>query len=140
MKTTKTVAYALACIAELAKRMGEFVQVSEIAQAQNIPAAYCQKILLALSRAGIVMSVKGQGFSLILPPESLTTLRVLQAVQEDTRVTTSLAPHPDPLPRAEREIWEEENEAVRTISHTLSAKLNSTLASLTVAELLLATR
>lgn len=122
MKTTKTVAYALACIAELAKRMGEFVQVSEIAQAQNVPAAYCQKILLSLSRAGIVMSVKGQGFTLILPPETLTTLKVLQAIQENDPVES------------------QENESVRNISNTLSAKLNSTLASLTVAELLIAAR
>lgn len=122
MKTSKTVAYALACIAELAKKTGEFVQVSEIAQAQNLPAAYCQKILLSLSRAGIVMSVKGQGFTLILPPESLTTLRVLQALQETESIETK------------------EITALKTISDTLSAKVNGALASLTVAELLIAAR
>ena len=122
MKTTKTVAYALGCIQELAKRMGEYMQVSEISFAQNVPAAYCQKILLALSKAGIVMSVKGQGFTLMLAPELITTLMVLQALSENSSIEI------------------EENGSVKTIGDTLSEKLNNTLASLTVAELLIATK
>lgn len=122
MKPTKTIAYALACIRELSKRMGEFVQVSEIAAAQNVPAAYCQKILLALSKAGIVLSVKGQGFCLLLQPESISTLRVLQALQENSSNDYN------------------ENESIRMITHSLSTKLNSTLERLTVAEILVGAR
>ena len=142
MKTTKTVAYALACIAELAKRMGEFVEVREVAQVQNIPAAYCQKILLALSRAGIVMSVKGQGFTLILPPEDLTTLRVLQALQETEKMDSRLRSPRLRLSEAggNDNSESDENGSIKTIGDTLAAKMNSALASLTVAELLIASR
>lgn len=121
MKTTKTLAYALACIQELAKGLGQFVQVSEIAAAQNIPAAYCQKVLLALSKAGIVMSVKGQGFSLMLNPESINTLRVVRALNENTA-------------------GDGENSAIRGLTDTLTAKVNNALANLTVAEVIVASR
>lgn len=82
MKTTKTIGYAIACLHALAKRLGEFVQVSEIALTQNIPAAYCQKVLLLMSRAGLVESIKGRGFTLIRSFESISTLEVIRALNQ----------------------------------------------------------
>ena len=122
MKTTKTVGYALACIAELAKRMGEFVQVSEIAAAQNIPVSYCQKVLLALSRSGIVVSVKGQGFCLAIAPENISTLKVMQAMREDSAAESEMS------------------DSIRSIGDTLAMKVNAALAALTVADVLMAGR
>ncbi len=72
MKETKTMTYALTCLQELATQFGDYVQVNDIARKHGLPAAYCQKILLNLSRAGIVESVKGQGFTLIRPAHEIS--------------------------------------------------------------------
>lgn len=118
MKTNKTVSYALACLKELARQWGEFVQVAEIARNQGIPAAYCQKILLALARVGIVESVKGRGFTLMKPVEMITTLEVVKALSANEFVQSA----------------EEENYTMKLINEVLSSKLNSALAELSVAE------
>lgn len=117
MKTNKTVSYAVACLKELARQWGEFVQVMEIARNQAIPAAYCQKILLALSRSGIVESVKGKGFMLLKPMEEITTLEVVNALSSNDAVE------------------EEENDTLRLINKVLATKLNRALAELSVAEI-----
>jgi len=118
MKTNKTISYALTCLKELARQFGEFVQVSEIARNMAIPAAYCQKILLALSRAGLVESVKGRGFTLMKPMDMITTLEVVKALS--TKV---------PVPPEE-----EESYTVTVIQEVISSRLNKTLAELSVAE------
>jgi Rrf2 family protein len=119
MKTTKTVAYALACLQKLAEHAGEYVQACEIALAQEIPQAYCQKILLALSNAGIVESVKGRGFMLLKPFESITTLEVLQALEN---------------PREEKP--EDPGDRSQAIHEILSSHLAKLMAGLTIAEVL----
>lgn len=118
MRTTKTVAYALACLQELAKRFGEFMQVYEIARNQNIPAAYCQKILLTLSRAGIVESVKGHGFMLIKPIETIATLEIIKAFSQE----------------ANGGVETNESFPLRAIQENLSARLNKAFAELSVSE------
>ena len=85
MKTSKTMVYALTCLKELANQYGEFVQVSEIARKHDLPASYCQKILLTLSQTGIVESVKGRGFTLVKPAETITALQVLKALSGSGR-------------------------------------------------------
>ena len=121
MKTSKTVVYAFACIQELSKKMGEFVQVSEIALAQNIPSAYCQKVLFALAKAGIVSSVKGQGFTLAIATESISTLSILRALS-DNGVEAS------------------EMQSGRNLGDALTSKVNEVLSRMSVAEILFATR
>lgn len=80
MKAKKTMSYAMTCIAELANQLGDFVQVGEIARKHGLPAAYCQKILLTLSRAGIVESIRGQGFTLARPASDVTSETVGKAL------------------------------------------------------------
>ena len=94
MRMTKTITYGLACLKALAKRCGEFVQVAEIALEQDIPAAYCQKILLALARAGLVESVKGKGFTLLKPVEKISTLEVIRALSSEEAQDPQQAKHP----------------------------------------------
>lgn len=118
MKPTKTMTYALACLKELAKQLGEFVQVAEIARNQGLPAAYCQKILLALSRAGLVESVKGRGFSLLKPVEQMTTLEVVNALYA--------AENPEEK--------DDHCEISRLINEILTARMNRAFAELSVAE------
>lgn len=122
MKTTKSVGYAIGCLHELAKRLGEFVQVAEIAQAQMIPQAYCQKVLLALSYRGLVESVKGRGFTLIVPIEMITTLQVIQALNAEGERKGE-----------ERKL---EQEASQQTQERVSARVNELLSRLTVAEVM----
>ena len=118
MRLTRTISYALACLCELARHCGEYVQVCEIALAQEIPQAYCQKILLLLSRAGLVESIKGRGFTLVKPVESITTLEVVKAL--------SIGEADDPS--------QAENYATRLIHEALSNRLNQALAEMSIAE------
>ena len=85
MKDTKTMTYAITCLQELANQLGDYVRVSDIARKHDLPAAYCQKILLILSRAGIVGSVKGQGFTLIRPVEEISPGLVGQALSPERK-------------------------------------------------------
>lgn len=64
MKMNKTLAYGLACLHYLGENGGGWLKVSEIARPQNVPAAYCNKVLQALGRAGFVESQKGRGYRL----------------------------------------------------------------------------
>ena len=123
MKLTKTFAYALACIQELAKRQRDFVLVSEIAAAQGIPAPYCQKVLFALAKAGIVVSVRGQGFCLMEPPEMITISRVIHALGDEVNVT-SFSPV----------------EPLNDLSKGLNAMVHGSLSNLTVSEIIAAAK
>ena len=126
MKTTKSVGYAIACLHELAKRLGEYVQVAEIAAAQQVPVAYCQKVLLLMSYAGLVESVKGRGFTLIKPFELISTLEVIRALNAES----------------ERKADEKrvEAEEVNLTQDRVSARINELLAKLTVAEVMMEAR
>jgi Rrf2 family protein len=117
MKATKTLVYALACIQELAAA-SRTRQVSEIAEACKIPGAYCQKVLFLLAKAGILSSVKGQGFSLIQEPQEISALRVFEALEETSERT-----------------WGEEHGSMLRLQQKFSSKLNETLSSLKVSEL-----
>lgn len=115
MKTTKTVIYALACISELAKKTGEFVQVSEIALAHNIPMAYCQKVLWKLSRSGFVESVKGKGFAMVRQSETIKTADIIKALGE----------HESPSVASGK---------MKTIEEFLSNRISSVLSNISVEE------
>ena len=79
MKLPKALIYALACISELERRPNDFYQVNEIAAAQAIPPAYCQKVLMLLASAGCVESVKGRGFRLICSPGDVKALDFIKS-------------------------------------------------------------
>ena len=64
---------------------GEYVEVREVARAQGIPECYCQKVLYALAKGGIVSSWKGRGFSLERPVSSINVVEVMEAVRGSGR-------------------------------------------------------
>jgi Rrf2 family protein len=59
-----------------------------VAEATRVPPAYLSKVLQALSRGGIVKSQRGVGggISLARPPEDLTILEVVNAVEPIQRI------------------------------------------------------
>lgn len=68
---SQKVRYTIRALQHLADRFGQgLVPLSEIAEAQNIPAKFLTVILSEMGREGIVNSVRGRdgGYELALPP------------------------------------------------------------------------
>jgi Rrf2 family protein len=73
--------YALDCLFELSRTPDEFVDAQHVAMARKVPPAYAQKILQALSQAGIVHAQKGAGYQLARPLAAISALEVVRAVE-----------------------------------------------------------
>lgn len=75
--------YALRALIALAQTdPGESSQISDIAEAQNIPKKFLEQILLDLKHHGIVQSRRGKmgGYLLLKPAEKITFGEVLRIV------------------------------------------------------------
>ncbi len=83
-----TAEYALRAVVFLASRPTASMVTPQIAEATHVPAGYLSKVLQTLGRAGIVRSQRGLhgGFTLALPAEKLTVLRVINAVDPLKRI------------------------------------------------------
>ncbi|MFH1619545.1 MAG: Rrf2 family transcriptional regulator [bacterium] len=82
MKMNRTLAYGLACLQYLGNghhTSSEWIEIKEIAQRQNLPAAYCNKVLQALTHAGLVESHRGKGYRLARPLEKISVWDVMEA-------------------------------------------------------------
>lgn len=80
MRINQKVKYGVACLVELAKSPTEFHDADRVAQAQNIPHAYAQKVLQTLAHAGMVFALKGAGYRLARPLANITALEVMEAL------------------------------------------------------------
>jgi Rrf2 family iron-sulfur cluster assembly transcriptional regulator len=82
--------YAVMAMADLAKH-GETgaVPLSAIAARQNLSMAYLEQIFLRLRRAGLVQSTRGRsgGYLLARPADSIPVADIMNAVEEETRMT-----------------------------------------------------
>jgi len=107
MRLNHKVRYGLECLFELAKAPGEFTDAEHLSTARNIPPAYAQKVLQALTHAGIVQSQKGSGYRIVRSLQDITALEVMNALTtEDAQ-----------LPRA---------------GHVLESRINDALAGMTL--------
>jgi Rrf2 family protein len=84
MKLSQKVRYGVACLYELSKYPGEFLEADRIAASQKMPPAYSQKILHALAHAGLVFGVKGTGYRLSRSLESITALELMKALSNES--------------------------------------------------------
>lgn len=84
MRLTRAGEYAVRCVMCLAKSgtAGKVVSRQEVAAYGNIPPHFLAKIAQQLSRAGIIEILQGArgGYRLIIPPEELTLLDVIEAI------------------------------------------------------------
>lgn len=83
MRLTKAGEYAIRCALFLSfQGMGIVVSKKEIARVMDVPAQFLVKIAQQLARAGIIEIVQGSkgGYRLLVPPEQLTMLDVVEAV------------------------------------------------------------
>ena len=101
--------------------------VRAIAKRQNIPAAYLEKLLIEMRRAGLVKSIRGSigGYQLAREPAQISIGQILEAVGE---IITHL-PHHIPTP-AQTEDW-----VTFTLWQRLNQKLKEALYSITLADL-----
>ncbi len=85
--------YAVMAMADLAKH-GEdaAVPLSAIAERQSLSLAYLEQIFLRLRRAGLVESARGRagGYTLARPAHAIPIVEIMQAVEEETRMTRCL--------------------------------------------------
>ncbi len=85
---SETVKYALLALAYLALNRDRLVKVEEIAEAQRIPKPFLSKIFHKLARERVLKSYKGPtgGFTLAVPPESITIMDVIIYLDEDYKL------------------------------------------------------
>ena len=84
MQLTREGEYGIRSVLHLALHTDDgVVQADAIAREQSIPVCFLRKILQTLARNGLVSSRRGAhgGFSLARPPEDITLLAVVEAVE-----------------------------------------------------------
>lgn len=83
MRLTRAGEYAVRCVLYLASQgAGVLCARKEIARKMDIPDQFLGKIAQQLARAGVIEIVQGArgGFRLVVAPEELTLLKVVEAV------------------------------------------------------------
>ena len=87
---SQTTEYALRIVVYLASIGERPATIAQIALATRVPAGYLAKVLVSLSRAGIVRSQRGLhgGSVLARPADDVTVYDVVQAVDPIVRITT----------------------------------------------------
>ncbi|MDX2288492.1 MAG: Rrf2 family transcriptional regulator [Hyphomicrobiaceae bacterium] len=85
--------YAVMAMADLAKFGGDgAMPLSQIAERQQLSLAYLEQIFLRLRRAGLVDSERGRsgGYRLARVAGEISVVDIMQAVEEETRMTRCL--------------------------------------------------
>ena len=83
MKLTKKSHYAVKALLDLSlDSEHKPISVNTIAQRQDLPAPYLEKILIEIRRAGLIKSIRGAqgGYQLALPPDEIAIAHILIAV------------------------------------------------------------
>src|SRR6201992_1798219 len=74
--------YAVVALAELARSGERPVPIKELAERRDIPEQFLEPLFSTLRRAGLLTSHRGMrgGYTLSRPPEEITVLEVVQAL------------------------------------------------------------
>ena len=101
--------------------------VNTIAQRQDLPAPYLEKLLIEMRRAGIVKSIRGAkgGYQLASKPEQISLGKILEAVGETI----------EPLPHHSPDDNLAEDWVTFSLWQRLHQKLKEALYSITLADL-----
>ena len=99
---SQTAEYALRAISYLAKSPDDPRITREIAEATKVPSGYLAKVMQTLVKAGLVQSRRGLGggFTLDQPPQAISILDVVNAVDPLQRILScplALPEHRDKL-------------------------------------------
>ena len=82
---SRTTGYAILALGCIGSWKGQWVRSGQIHECTGIPTPYLRKTLFALVRFGLIQAKRGYqgGFVLRRPPEEITLLDVVQAVEPD---------------------------------------------------------
>jgi len=83
MRLHQKVRYGVACLYELSKHPGEYVDTETISKCQSVPCAYAHKILQHLAHSGLVLAHKGLGYKLARPLENITAAEAIDILTVD---------------------------------------------------------
>ncbi|MEO1093898.1 MAG: Rrf2 family transcriptional regulator [Cyanobacteria bacterium J06638_28] len=128
MKLTKRSHYSVKALLDLSlQQPGSLASVNAIAQRQNLPAPYLEKLLIELRRANLVVSVRGVqgGYRLAKPLAAISLGEILEAVGETI----------DPLPHYRPDRSQAEDWVTFSIWHRLHEKMKSALYSISLEDL-----
>ena len=89
MLTTKSRYAVMEIVVVAASQTTRPIKLADISNKQTIPLNYLEQIFLKLKKADIVRSVKGPGggYFLNIPSESLNIIEIIDAVEENTKMT-----------------------------------------------------
>lgn len=90
MKLSTKGQYAVQAMVDLAMHSpGKAVSLVEIAERQTLPVSYLEQLFAKLKKAGLVISIRGQGggYSLARPSETISIADVMRAVEEIVKTT-----------------------------------------------------
>src|SRR4051812_13006650 len=119
---SQTAEYALRAMVNLAANPGEARTAQDIAVQSHVPLDYLSKVLNGLARAGLVTGQRGRGggFQCTRPPQLITVLEVVSAVDPLRRITTcplGLQAHGTSLCPLHRKL----DDAVRTVEEAFAS-------------------
>ena len=85
---SQTVEYALRAVVWLAAHPGDPQTNQQIAAGTLVPAGYLAKVMQSLGKAGLVSAQRGKGggFELLRPPERISVLEAVNAVEPIQRI------------------------------------------------------
>ncbi len=119
MRLTRAGEYAVRCVLYLSLTgKGELAKRKDIARTMEIPGQFLGKIAQQLSRAGIIEIVQGAGggYQLLISPEELTLLEVVEAIIGEIVLNDCVA-NPDGCYRSSsctvHRVWEKAREQLR---------------------------
>ncbi|MCM1984535.1 RrF2 family transcriptional regulator [Lyngbya confervoides] len=122
MKLSRKGQYSVKAMLDLSLQPGYGpASVRAIAQRQDLPAPYLEKLLIQLRRANLVISVRGSqgGYRLAKPPQAISLGSILEAVGESIEMLSDFDRH-----AAEdwvtALVWERLNRKVRDFVFTLT--------------------
>lgn len=131
MKLTTRGLYSLKALIDLSLQVqGQPCSARAIAQRQNIPVPYLEKLLIELRRADIVRSIRGAhgGYQLARSPNAIVVGEILRAVQEPLQ--TQLDFPPQEKGQAQATDW-----VTQTLWQRLSQKLIEALDNISLEDL-----
>ena len=128
MKLTTRGHYSVKALLDLSLQVNNSpTSVKAIAERQDLPAPYLEKLLIKMRRAGLVQSVRGSqgGYQLAHAPDQISLGQILKAVGETI----------EPLPRYLPDANQAEDWVTFSLWKRLHQKLQEALSSITLADL-----
>jgi Rrf2 family iron-sulfur cluster assembly transcriptional regulator len=116
---SQTAGYAVLALGCIGSWKGDWVLSKQVHKCTGIPMPYLRKILFALGKAGLIVAKRGYqgGFVLARPPQEISLLEVVRAVEHDkpgVDCLLGLAGCCDATPCPLRGFWQKERARIDT--------------------------